>query len=116
MIKRTVLINKAHPTSSGTVETVKVSIPCEPWETPDPVVQAVVAAVKPKSPHEAVIAAVKAGHQSFTDITNAAFSSLSGTAQNKSRKALNELRDLGVLTCEHIPGRAMKWGLKSASF
>lgn len=107
--KRTVTVNRSHPTSSGFVDTVKVTVPCEPWETPDPVALTVVAAVKPNTPQAAVLAAVKAGKQRFTDIVQTAFGSQSGSAQDKCRKALRELKERGVLSCEHIPGKAMKW-------
>lgn len=114
--KRTVTVNRSHPTSSGFVDTVKVTVPCEPWETPDPVALTVVAAVKPNSPEAAVLAAVKAGKHRFDDIVMTAFNSRSGPAGDKCRKALRDLKDRGVLTCEQIPGKAMKWELRPASF
>lgn len=109
MNKRSIIVNRTFPVFSGAVDASRVSVSCAPWETPDPVALTVVAAVKPNSPHAAVLAAVKAGNHRFDDIVQTAFNSRSGTAADKCRKALRELKDQGVLTCEQIPGKAMKW-------
>lgn len=107
-MRRSILVNRTHPISSSAVDKVRVSLFCEPWLQPDPVVEKRVIP-QPKDPVTAVLAAVMAGNSRFVDITMTAFGSQSGSAQQKARTALAKLKADGVLNSQHQPGKATQW-------
>lgn len=99
----------------------RVSLPCEPWNTPDkpvdkPLNQSVAAAIRREEAKIKIIKALKAGHDRFEHIATAAFGKRSGPIDDLARLVLNRMLLDGEVTRHRsdAPGLPFVWKLTNA--
>jgi hypothetical protein len=99
----------------------RVSLPCEPWNTPDqpvakPLNQSVAATIRRDDAQMKITTALKAGNERFERIATAAFGKRSGPVDDLTRLVLSKMLDAGLVSRSRAssPGLPFIWKLTDA--